>query len=54
MSWKETDESLSEKLKELKKELALCDCPKMSKIIRDEIRGVKWELECHRADGCEL
>ena len=54
MNWKEIDSILSEKLAALKKELVLCDCPEKSNVIRDEIRGVKWELECHRADGCEL
>ena len=54
MNWKEIGLALSKKLAALKKELVLCDCPKKSSEIRDEIRGVKWDLECHRGDGCEL
>tara|TARA_R110002020_G_scaffold110446_1_gene255120 strand:+ start:252 stop:416 length:165 start_codon:yes stop_codon:yes gene_type:complete len=54
MNWKEIDDILSEELSTLKKKFVLCDNEEKLEEIKDEIRAAKWELECHREDGCEL
>ena len=57
MTWKDIDNELSSKLKELRKELVFVDREKDERKfnhMRDEISSVKWELECHRGDGFEV
>ena len=57
MTWKSIDNELSSKLKELRNDFVFVDREKDERKfnhIRDEISRVKWELECHRGDGCEV